>query len=284
MRFYKFKIGIIIISLIVIFIALNLTGFSKEVKNFFYTISCPIQKKLWEIGKRTSVFFETITEVQKLKKENEDLKLKIQELMAENSFLKELKKENEFLRMALEIGLEKDFKLVLTRVIGKDIFQDSLIIDKGLEDGIKKGFIAITQQKVLVGRVSEVYENFSKITLISNKETSFDAKVSNTEIYPVRDYGDEEKAPREQISNGVYGMVRGRGDFNFYFDLVPREKEIKEGDVLVTSAIGGIFPEGILVGEIGKIKKSDIEPFQQAEIKPIFDIKKIDFLFIITNY
>jgi rod shape-determining protein MreC len=266
----------------VIIFALNF--YQKPVRNFFYLISAPIQKTLWRLGDRVSNFFEAISGIQNLKKENEDLKVKIQSLTAENVSLKELGKENATLRTALNLGLEKEFKLTLAQVIGKDISQDSLIIDRGSKDGVLKNQPVITEQKSLVGRISEVYENFSKVMLITNKDSTFDGKISETEIYPVRDYQSEEKMPREQISNGVYSLVKGYGNFKVFFDLVPKDKEIKKGDIIVTAATGGIFPEGLLVGEIKEVQKSDVEPFQKVEISPSLDIKEINYLFVISGW
>jgi rod shape-determining protein MreC len=259
----KFKIGIIIILLIALFTILNLTPAKKETKNFFYLISSPIQKALWRIGDNISDFFEMVKEIKNLKKENEELKLKIVGLLAENTRLEELKRENEVLREALDIGLEKEFKLLLAEVIGKDISQDTLLINLGSRDGISKDFPVINQQKALIGKIGEVYENYSKVILISNKESTFDAKVGPDEIY---------------------GVVKGKGSLRLFLDLIPREKEIKEGDLVVTAPLGGIFPQGLLIGEIVKVLKSDVMAWQQAEILPAFDINELETLFVITSY
>ncbi|MDI6591797.1 MAG: rod shape-determining protein MreC [Patescibacteria group bacterium] len=253
----------ILIAIIGVLVILSLNFFQKEVKNIFYLISSPIQKGLWQIGERVSNFFETISEIKNLKKENKELKLKIQELLAENAALKELKKENKILRRALDIGLEKEFKLALAEVIGKNISQDSLIINRGFEDGISKGMPVITEQKTLVGKISQVYKNFSEVELSSNKNSSFDAKILNSDIQ---------------------GIVKGKGNLKLFLEFIPQKKEIKEGASVVTTALGGIFPESLLVGEIKEIKKSDIKPFQQAEIEPAFDLEEIETLFIITNF
>jgi len=259
----KLKIRIIVVFLITFFVVLNLTGFSKEVKNFFYLISQPFQKTFWQAGDRVSDFFEMITEIKNLKKENEELLLKNQELLAKIALLEELKKENEILREALDIGLEKEFKLIFSQVIGKDIDQDSLLINKGSNNGISKDFSVITQQKVLVGKISAVYSNHSKVMLLTNKESSFSGKIQEKDID---------------------GIVKGKGNLRLFLDLILSDVEIFPGDIVLTSALGGIFPRGLLVGEIKEVKKSDIEPFQQAEIKPAFDIKELKSLFIITNY
>jgi len=163
------KIILIAVLLIAFFLILNLTPVSKNVRNFFYSVSAPIQQNLWRAGNNMSDFFEMLAERKELKKENEELKLKIQELLAENNKLKEFKKENEVLRGALNIGLPEEFKLSLAQVIGKDISQDVILIDRGSEDGISKDLPVITQQRVLLGKISQVYPHFSKVQLLTNK-------------------------------------------------------------------------------------------------------------------
>ena len=63
-----------------------------------------------------------------------------------------------------------------------------------------------------------------------------------------------------------------------------REENLSQGDIVVTSALGGIFPKGLLVGRIKQIKRSDVEPFQQAEIEPFFDISQTNNLFVILEF
>ena len=262
LKFSSLKNKVLIIFFgILIIIFLNF--YQKEVKNFFYLISSPIQKILWETGGKISLFFETIREIRNLKKENEEFRLRIQELLAENIALKELKKENQILREALGLGLEKEYQLILAQVIGKDIEQDLLLINKGFQDGLSENLPVITQEKILVGKISEVYKNFSKILLISNPQSSFDAKIAEREIL---------------------GLVKGKGNLKIFLDFIPQEKEIKKEDLVITSALGGIFPAGLLVGQIGEVKKSDLGLFQQAEILPFFEIKEIETLFIIANF
>ena len=208
-----------------------------------------------------SNLFGAIGSARKLEKDNEDLNLRAQELLSENTFLKELKKENEILKGALGIGLEKEFQLVLASVLGKDISQDSIMIDKGKKDGLIPDLPVITGQKILIGKVSDIYDNFSRVMLISHKEISFDAKVSEKE---------------------VQGIIKGQGNSKILFDLVPQEKELKEGDLVITTALGGIFPERLLAGKVVKIRKSDVSPFQQAEIYPAFEIQNLEKIFIIN--
>lgn len=235
--------------------------FQKEVRSLFYFFSAPIQKVLFRAGDSTSDFLQGVAQVKTLKQELDEFKLENQELLGQVVALESLNKENKSLRQALDLGLQEDFKLSLAQIIGKDISQDFILIDKGAQDNILKDMPVITQQRVLVGKISEVYDNFSKVMLISYEESSFDAKIGD-----------------------ISGVVKGQGNFRILFDLIPREENIYEGDIVVTSVLGGIFPEGLLVGRIKKIKRSDVEPFQQAEIEPFFDISQTNNLFIILEF
>ena len=256
--------GVLVLFLIAIFfIVLNVTPASKMIKNFFYSISEPFQKQLFVAGGKTYDFFEAIKGFQNLQKENEELRLEIQELLVARATLEKLREENESLRTALNLNLEKDFQLKICQLIGKDISQDSLLLNVGSRDGVKIGLPVITEQKALVGKISEVYEKFSRVHLLTFKDNSFDVQVLGKE---------------------VHGLAKGKGNFQLFLDLIPQEKGIQSGDTIVTSALGGNFPEGLLVGKIERIKRSDIAPFQLAEIKLAFGIGTLNYLFVITNF
>lgn len=252
---------IVIIAGVLVILLLNF--YQKEAKNFFYKISEPIQKVFWRAGDRVSDFFETVFEIKNLKKEADSLKLKNQELLAKITILEELKNENEILRQALNINLAKEFSLSLAQVIGKDISQDFILINKGSKDGISENFPVISQQKILLGKISEVYKDYAKVMLISNKESSFDGKI---------------------IEKETLGQVLGKGSFKVLFDLISPEQEITEGDLVETSALGGTFPKGLLVGQITEVKRSDVQPFYQAEISPFFDLGKLEMVFVVLSF
>lgn len=263
-NFKKWLIGIV--ALILVIFLLN--QFQKEVKNFFYLISSPIRKCFWLAGNSTANFFESFIRTKSLKKENSELQIKNQELLAEISALMEVKNENQILREILEINSQKEFKLVFSQVVGKDTNQDFILVNKGSEGGILEDMPVINQQKILFGKIFEVYKNFSRVMLISNKNSVFDVKIQNNNA---------SEAP-------VYGVIKGKGNLGVFLDRIPFDAQIKEGDLLITSSLEGNFPKGLLVGEVKNPIKNDIKPFQTAEVQPLFNIKTTENLFIITNF
>jgi len=245
----------IFIATIGVLFILSLNFFKEEVRGFFYSISESIQKDLWKNGGASSNFLGAIFRAPDLKKENEGLKFKVQELLFQENYFKDLEKENKMLREALGLGLRNEFRLELAEIIGKDADRNSIIIDKGLESGISEGLFVITSQKVLVGKIEEVHQNYSRVLLIFDKESFFEAKISG---------------------GGASGLIKGLGGSRVLFDLIPKDKEIKEGDLIVS----GKF----LIGSVKKVEKIDVNPFQKAEISPLLDISNLDGIFIVLDF
>jgi len=261
------KTAPILIFLFLVILALNFlnkkSGFLDNFKGFFYSILEPIQKPIWQAGDGISDFFEGIFRGKNLKQENEKLKVDYENLLFQNLSIDELKKENEFLRKALDLGLNEEFKLVLAEVISKDISHDSILINKGLKDGLSQGMTVITEQKVLLGKVSEVSDKFSRVILISNSESFFPVTIQAAQ---------------------ATGIIRGRGNGQLSLEEIPQNKEIKEDDIVLTTSLGGNFPKGLLVGKIKNIKTSDTEPFQKAEIYSFLKIDDIKTVFAVTSF
>ncbi len=257
---FLFKKNRIIVFTAVFLIIFSLNLFNGTIKNFFYNFSYPIQNVFWQAGEKTSDFFSTIGNIDNIKKENESLLLKIQELSRNNIELKIIEKENEELRKALDIGLEKEFELITADIGGKQGLEDSLLINKGFKDGISEGMPVITSQKVLVGKIEKAYENFSIIQLLSDKKTSLSAGI---------------------FERDIDGIIRGLGASRIVFDLIPMDSKIEQGDNVLSTGLEGVFPKNLLIGEVKSIEKDNTAPYQKAEIKSAFNVKETKTVFII---
>lgn len=232
----------------------SLNIFQKQVKGFFYDISMPLQSFLWNAGNNSANLFSD-KKNQSLEQENLSLKARVAELQ-------DVQKENDQLREALQMGIQKEFYTVSAYLIGKDPSEDIVIINKGLRDGLAKGMSVITPSKVVVGKIVEVLRDSSRVMLISDAKSSFDAAIQNKDIL---------------------GLVRGKGRFSTLFDLIPKDKIPLQGDVVITTFLGGIFPKNLLVGSIESVEKNDTQPFQSALIKPFFDMNSASLVFVITQ-
>lgn len=257
------KCLIFVFSILIVLFFLNLTGFSNQIRNGFYSFSEPVQEWFWARGSDLSSFFEGLLNSSRLERENDWLLKENRKLVQEQIEIEDLEKENEQLRRALGVSLEKDFDLEMAKVIALDRENHLITINKGGVDGLRVNFPVVTEGKVLIGDIVEVYENISKIRLLSFQESLVDVEV---------------------VSRNINALLKGEGKKDSYLlDLIPKESEIASGDLVVTSNLGEEFPENLLIGHIEEIIDSDKSSFKEAEIIPSYNLTSLDNVFIILN-
>ncbi|MCX6719659.1 MAG: rod shape-determining protein MreC [Candidatus Staskawiczbacteria bacterium] len=269
----KFLVG----AVALLFCIAVLNFFSSGVRNTFYALSSPFQKTFWSAGESTSGFFASFLNAGNLNKDNQSLKNQVQQLQAELVSLQSIINGNQAQTSISQACQNNGFKLLMAGVIGLDD-QDVLSINKGSADGILEDMPVINQQGALFGKVTKVYKNFSKVILISSKDSVISVKVQQPVPQVEADSAESSVVPKE-----INGVIKGSGKMGAYLDLVPIDDIINQGDVLVTSSLEKTFPKDLLVGTITKISKNDQNPHQQAQIQPFLN-SAMDNLFVITNY
>ncbi len=252
----------IVVFIFIVLIVVLVLVFQTPLRSFFYTISEPIQSWFWEKGKNSSDVLNGAFSFSALTKENQFLREENAGLLSQIAELENLKKENQELREALDIGLADDYVLAEATVFSVNFEQDFVLINKGRDDGIEKGMAVIDFHNILLGRVEEVYANQSKVFLLSNENIKFSAEIEG-----------------ERVS----GLVRGAGRGLIILDLVPKEEELVSGLLITTAGLEADFPQGLLVGRLGEIEKTDLAPFQKADIEPLADIASQNHLLIILE-
>lgn len=266
MRINKFVL-VIIVFLLLIFIN---RFFLDTTKNSFYNITSPVQSFFWRIGDSSANFCQSFLENKNLRKDNQEILRQNQKLLVDIQEIRNLKKENQELKEVLDLELNKEFELILVESISRETNGDFILVSGGAGKGILEGMPVITKEKVLVGSIQKVYKDFSRVLLISNKESSFDVEV--------------QKRNNDEELDEIYGLAQGKGNLKIDLELVPQEKNITEEDIVFTTILAGVFPKGLLVGEVKDIRNSDVSTFQKAEIEPYFKNNLSEILFVIKNF
>jgi len=266
------KINKVVLIIIIILLLISINKFFLDTtKNSFYNITSPVQSFFWRIGDSSSNFLQSFLEVKSLKKDNQEILKQNQKLLVDIQEIRNLKKENQELKQVLDLELNKEFELILVESMSRETNGDFILVSGGAEIGILKGMPVITKEKVIVGNIDKVYKDFSRVLLISNKESNFDVEIQKREN-------------NEEDINEVYGLAQGKGNLKINLELVPQEKDIAEGDIVFTTILAGVFPKGLLVGEVKDVKNSDVATFQEAEIEPYFKNNLSEILFVIKNF
>lgn len=251
-------IGIIIIILI---LGISLPIFKKALKTSFGYISNPIIESGNFFSNKTKGFFNIISKIKKLAAENQELKKELLELKKQETDFQILEKENEQLSKQLSYFKENPFENFVTgKIIYKDPtrLQNYLTINIGEKDGIKENYPVISQG-VLIGKVTEVNQNTSKVFLITNPDSLISALV----------------LPSQSL-----GLVKGQLGYGLLIESLAREAKINTGDYVVTSGTGD-YPKGLLIGQIAEITSGKNDVFQSANIRPLFEYSTIEIISVL---
>lgn len=173
--------------------------------------------------------------------------------------LRTLEQENAAMRKLLNSPLHETSRRMFAEVISvdSDPYLQRIVVNRGLSSGVYEGMPVITDQG-LVGQVVSVAYASSRVLLFSDPSSSI--PVLNTR-------------------NQVRAIVTGTGLHDeLVIENMPRSSDIKEGDLLVTSGLGGVFPEGYPVAIVTAVGFSEEQPFAEVKAKPLVDTDKIRYV------
>lgn len=216
------------------------------------------------INLTTSYIHKTFTDFRNVIKENEDLKRQLNELKIERQTYSEITLENKRLRNILALKESNLVFFTTARPIarGYDRLLNTIIIDKGKEDGIKKNMPVITANG-LVGKIHVVRDNYSEILLLRDPNFSVAVRLQNS---------------RHE------GIVSGTGRRYCLLKYIPPEETVQKDEFVITSGLDGIFPPGIFVGILSYIGAERPDFFQYLEVTPFQPDPKIEEVIILKPY
>jgi rod shape-determining protein MreC len=191
-----------------------------------------------------------------LKKENE--LLKNNQNTATEAYL-----ENKRLKELLSLKVESSYRVIAARVIGRgaDNWSSIIIIDKGQNNGIRRGLVA-TSYKGLVGRVIETGRSTSKIMLINSPEMGVSAMVQRS---------------RQE------GLISGSMGSYLVMKYLPKDSDIEPSDTVITSGLTDIYPKGLLIGKVVEVRDEFSGLSRFAIVKPEVNLSSIEEVLIIVQ-
>jgi rod shape-determining protein MreC len=206
--------------------------------------------------------FSTLFTIRKLVAENAQLNQEVNQLAFENARFKSAQNENSALRKALGFTQQSPFNLLPLETLTLDAtgFSQTIVVNKGEDQGIRLNQPIVVQPGLLVGKVTKVYPNSAEVTLITDPSI-----VINGEV----------------VDSSARGLIKGEHGLGLSLDLVTQNELIKTGDNIITSGLSGDFPRGLLVGRISAIRSSNTDLFQKAFVSPAADLRNTRFLFAI---
>lgn len=260
---FKILLGAISVLLILVIVTAGNSSFGTYIVNLF---TMPMQKAT----------VNAVDSAKDTQKSADELQEEVNSLEAENRKLRDMlvdyydiKGQNEQLKKYYNLKEENpDYDILPATVIRRDPNENfyGFYIDKGTIDGVELHDPVVTENG-LVGMVCEVDATTCQVRTILSPDIQVGVLNSRT-----------------SDSGIVTGSSKYSDDNLSLMTKIPAQHTMQEGDIIVTSGLGGIFPQKIRIGEIKEIKLDEYDSQPMAIIKPYENIQEVSLVAIITNY
>ncbi len=256
-------------ALLLLGLALSQLGYLQPVRGVPRALMSPFQAGLTNLSADVSNLVRSARDLRDLRQRNAQLQAEVNRLSVENARLIEVERENERLRQLLNFTRSNpwyDYKAAA--VVGHKIGEDtsnllfSIFIDVGARDGVAVDMPVITDRG-LVGRVVAVGPNVAEVLLLIDPASAVNARVQNSR---------------------VTGIVRGNIDGGLVMERIPQGETVSPGDIVLTSGLGGNFPDKLVIGQITEVYHRDPDMFQSARVRPTVDFGKLEVVLVITTF
>ena len=244
-------------------------GFASFPEAVVGTFVTPIVKASASISDSVAGFFNSLVNAKDIEKENKELRSELAQAYKDLSDFEKAKKENEQLKKVLGIKEKNpDYEMEAATVIGRDSASafGKFTVNKGSLNNIKLGSPVITEDG-LVGVITEVGPTYSVVTTVLDPDINVGIFNSRTQETGV-------------VGGSADLYNKGRTKLK----MLPRDTALLSGDIIETSGIGGVFPSGILVGTVKAMGAENSGVSMYAEIEPIVDVTKVSDVVIVTEF
>lgn len=261
---------IIILSVLLVLFSLNIafTGMREGskgaiVKHIITAAVSPVQKAVAASYNAAASVVNGYVMLLEVRDENETLKKNISVLQEEIDKLKEEVSLGGRLKDILAYKEQAPFKTVAASAVAftMDKWTRTATINKGYAEGVDKDMAVVTPEGV-VGRVIDAGRHASTVLLNTDLRSNIDVVVQRTRVKAVAE------------GNGTDGLA---------LKYIRQLDEVQIGDQIVTSGVSGLFPKGLVVGEVTKIEKGRDNFFKFIEVRPKVEVQRLEEVLVVTN-
>jgi len=231
----------------------------------------PIQSALTGVTRSVTSVFSVITQIEQLRRDNQELATRVQRLEAENRRLESVALQNDQLTRLLGVRASLDYDTLAAEVIGRQISPTEriVVLDRGTDDGVTVGDPVLAGEGALIGSVMEAASNRSVVLLLNDTRSVVIGLVE---------------------SSRATGEVDGRLSGPLAMINIPSTDAVTVGDRVVTAGldlgedIRSPFPRGLLIGHVVDVRTDPNTVVQTALLAPAATLEKLEYALVITDF
>jgi rod shape-determining protein MreC len=264
-------VALVVASLLLLSVSSN--PFVRDLQHGVAFAFKPFQVAVDGVASSVTSIFSTIVEIDTLRQENETLRADNDRLEAEARAAQELRRENEQLTALLQLRNGLDYQTTAAAVIARESsdVRRTVVIDRGSDDGLKVGDIAITTGGALAGRIVDVGSSFAHVGLISDSSSTVIGQLS---------------------AAGVIGKVTGTGQERGELVMADVDatatvtvgEEVYTAGIELSDGIRSPYPKGLLIGRVVQAVHDPNEVVQTVILEPAAPLDRLEYLLVITDY
>lgn len=256
------------------------SGLLAPVERAAHYVIDPLQRLFSNVFEGAGGLFRSVREVRDLRAEIEELRAQVDAMQVENVRLREYEAEAQNLRALLNFVSEYPISTYLgAEVVSREACEDFpcgetigaepnpylryVTINVGAQQGAEVGMSVVSGGAGLVGRISDVGPRTAKVRLLTDPESSVAALL--------------------QTTRGT-GLLVGQSDGSLQMEYIPQEEEVRVGDIVLTSGLGGLMPKGLVIGQVISVQREEYETFQTATVRPAVDFTRLELALVITGF
>lgn len=213
----------------------------------------------------------SIAELRRLQESHRELLAQVEALTNQQRDYSVLKGENERLKEQLAFSQASGYQAQAARIVARDPenLYATFVIDKGTAHGVRKNQAVVAYQNGLEGLVGKVLEA-SRLTSV---------------VVPVYDATTYVAARLERSRYEGLAVGSGSDDLPLVMKYVKKraKDEIQYGDLVVTSGLQSLYPQGIVVGRVTKLRIFDYLTSLEIELEPVLDFGRIEYVFVVLG-
>lgn len=262
----------LVITLVIICVLL-VTVYSRESKDGLFhrlqrlslDIVSPLQKGMSKVLSPVKDGIGFVMDLGKARGERDRLMEEVRDLQENADELEALRLENERLKKMIEVKENNpDFEFLVVDVIGAnpDIWEQTIQIGAGYSDGLREYMAVLSEDGSLVGRIILCTSEASVVQLITDEKSSVGAMLQ---------------------ANGELGVLRGEGRDGVRMELLNQDAEVKTGDLVVTSGLGGTCPAGLPVGNITEISERRADLSVGIVVEPRASMTRLSKVMVVVS-
>ena len=262
----RFRASLIITATLLLLISLLSLSLKRspileKVEGMVVSLAAPGLQGLHYVGRTLTEVWEGYFYLVGVQQENAVLRRRLEEYQQKELRYQESLHTLQRLEALLDLKQQVGLPVTGARVIAYDpsLWSRCVLLDQGQDQGVKRGQPVLTASGI-VGRIVEVYPHYSKVMLIVDRSSGADAMVQRTR---------------------VRGILQGKGANRCSLGYVPKSADVKVGDLVLASGLGGIFPKGQVFGKVSEANKKTPGVFQEIEVTPVVDLSALEEVVVV---